>query len=228
MADRFDVDYQDPWGDDGQPEEKSILDLINECKREYRDNGQAQFAQANLGEKWIRGEQFTMIDDSFSVVDDDRWPDFAPKAPRNLLRNLSLTWSSRAVEDRPWVQPYPSEPGIDQQKAHVAARVLEHVRQSHEFDDFCFRSAELVQPHSCVGWKVVWDPLAGPPSKGTPVVENGVPIFGPDGEPVLEGVGVPQGDVAWQIVSIFDYGTDGSEEIEDARFVWFRSEGAHV
>jgi hypothetical protein len=221
MDDRFDVEFTDPWGSDGQPEEKSVLELIKECKKEYRDNGQGTLAQAQLSERWIRGEQYTMVDSSFTIVDDDTWPEYAPKAPRNLLRNLSLTWSSRVVEDRPWVQAYPSEPGVDQQKAQVASRVLEYVRQTHDFDDFCFRSAELVQPHTCVGWKVVWDPLAGPPSKGVPVVQNGVPVYGPDGEEVLEGVGEPQGDVAWQIVSIFDYGTDGSEEIEDARYCWF-------
>lgn len=200
--------------DDGMPERDTVSGLVKKCREDALKRSMRYFAQASLNERMITGDQFIELNESYEVSDLAGWPSYVGKTSRNLLRNLALTWSSRVTEDRPWVRSYASEPGLDQMAAEVSNKVLENTRQSHEFDDQCFQAAQLVQPHSCVGWKVVWDPLKGPPSPG-------VPSDDPEAPEHLEGQGEPTGDVAWQLVTIFDYGTDGAENIEDSKWCYF-------
>lgn len=193
-----DVNYELPAAD--ETERTDVLALLEECRKKHEEHALRYHATAELNERMCNGDQFIAIDEDFELGPAD-WDSDVPKISRNLLRNLRLTWSSRILEDRPNVQFFPAQPGVDQLSADVAKKCWEYLCQQNDFDDMCFRAAELVQPHSAVGIKVYWDPLKGPRSKA-----NG---------------NKPLGDVAWQIVSIFDYATDGAEDIEDSKYVYF-------
>lgn len=224
MADPKDIQVPEAPANASAPmPETTVKDLIASCLKSVKDYGLKYFAQAEYNERMISGDQCLMLSASYEVMDDDTMPDYAPRNIRNLLRNLSLTWSARILEDRPNIACYPAEPGSDQRKAEVATKVLEYCRQNQDFDDLCFRLAEMVQPHSCVGIKPVWDPLTGPRSQGIPVFDElGLPVLDPQtGMQQMERVGEPLGDVSWEAVPIFDYGTDGAEDIADAKWVYF-------
>jgi hypothetical protein len=199
----------------------SVKELMHQCEKKVEEYSMKYWAQAQYNERMISGDQRLMINANWELVPDESWGG-TPFNSRNFLRNLSLTWSSRLLEDRPNVMCYPSEPGADQKKASIANKVLEHVRQGQDWDKICFKLANLVQPHSAVGLKVAWDPLYGPPSPGVPLFDEfDNPVLDEVGNHVHEDVGVPLGDVRWTICSIFDYGTDGAEEIEDSNWVYF-------
>lgn len=193
------------------PDAASVKELFDECEKTAEDYRGRYLPQALYNERMCEGEQFIDLNASWEIIPSD-WPEYVPKAARNLLRNLRLTWSSRILEDRPFVRAYPAEPGADELKAKIANRYLEYFRQRIDFDDLCFRAAQLVQPHSAVAFKVVWDPLIGPPSQGVTDPETGE----------VTGAGEREGDVAIDLVSIFDYYTDGAEEIEDSKWVVFQ------
>lgn len=193
----------------GLPEASTILELMDECEREGEEYRGRYLPQALYNERMCEGDQNIDLDSNWEIVAEAR-PDYVPKANRNLLRNLRLTWSSRILEDRPFGRAWPAEPGADEIKADLANKNLEYFRQRIDFDDLCFRAAQLVQPHSAVGFKTVWDPLIGPASPGFE-----------DEEGNSVGFGEPQGDVTVQLVSIFDYVTDGAEDIEDSKWVMF-------
>lgn len=216
-----DIDLPNVWGDD-EPESETVSELVAECKKHALAFAIQQHATAERNERMIVGDQFIRVNDNGEVSEIEDWPSYVPKTSRNLLRNLSLTWTSRLLEDSPWVACFASEPGIDESKAQIANKILENCRQNHDFDTMEFDAGQLVQPHSCVAFKTVWDPLKGPPSPGVPQYDEfGAPVYGPDGEAVMDGVGEATGDVSWTVTSIFDYGTDGAEHIEDSRWCYF-------
>lgn len=217
-----DIVIPEVWGEE-TPDVLTVSRLVLECRDAWEKRSQKYLARAQYNERMVLGEHFIEIGGNWEIQDIEDWPDHVPKTSRNHLRNLSLTWSSRITKDAPWVKCWASEPGIDQQRAEVANKVLENCRQQHDFEDLCFRAAEWVQSHTAVGFKVVWDPLIGPPSKGVPRYDEatGLPMYDADGNPILDNVGEPLGDVRWDLVSIFDYGTDGSENIEDASWCFF-------
>ena len=177
---------------------QTILGLLEEFKKKHEEQALKYHATAELNERMCNGDQFIEIDEGYQLGPSE-WGTDVPKISRNILRNLRLTWSSRILEDRPFVQFFPAQAGVDQYSVMVAERVIEQIKQKNDFDNLCFNAAELVQPHSAVGFKPYWDPLKGP----------------------LTDEGMPMGDVSWQIVSIFDYATDGAEDIEDSKWVYF-------
>lgn len=200
MTDKTDVDLPTAQGDDETDiERKSVIELLEECKETVENYAARYLTTAEYNERMCNGDQFIEVNDSFEIGPSSSDP-ASLKLSRNLLRNLRLTWSSRILEDRPNVQFWPTSVGADQIKAEVSGKVWEHICQINDFDDLCFQAAELVQPHSAVGIKPVWDPLWGPRDPET---------------------GKTLGEVRWQLVSIFDYGTDGSEDIEDSKWVYF-------
>jgi hypothetical protein len=200
MTDKTDVDLPTAASEeDSEIERKSVLELLEECKAVVANYANRYLTTAEYNERMCNGDQFIEMTESYEIAQSN--PDSSSlKLSRNLLRNLRLTWSSRILEDRPNVQFWPGEAGMDQIKTDVAKKVWEHLGQVNDFDDLCFQAAELVQPHSAVGFKIVWDPLWGPrePTSGKTL-----------------------GEVRWQLVSVFDYGTDGSEDIEDSKWVYF-------
>ena len=194
MTERNDIELPVVESDNiALPEAASVKELFDECQSIADDYRGRYLPQALYNERMCEGEQFIDLNASWEIIPSD-WPEYVPKAARNLLRNLRLTWSSRILEDRPFVRAYPAEPGADELKAKIANRYIEYFRQRIDFDDLCFRAAQLVQPHSAVGFKIIWDPLIGPPSPGAPSLT---------GEP--EGVGEPEGDVFIDLACIFDF-----------------------
>ena len=219
--DDIEIITQDP--DTGEMDELSIKTYIIDMEKDWRDRAQAQLAKAEYNERMIAGEQFLSIGDTHQIEDSSFWSDDQQKSFRNHLANLALTWSARVLEERPSIQCYPNEAGADVNKAEACNKILEYVKQNHDFDDLCFEAAQLVQPHSAVAFKVVWDPLSGPRSQGVQKFgPDGFPLFDELGQPIMEMVGAPMGDVSITISSIFDYFTDGSENAEDSEFVCFR------
>lgn len=201
-------------------EEISVKQMFEDFEKEWLERSKSFLSKAQYNEKMAAGDQFDSFVDG-EVADDPFWDEHS-RSSRNYLANLFLTWSSRILEDRPSVACYPNEPGGDIKKAEACNKILEYCKQSQDFDNLCFKAAQLVQPHSAVGFKPVWDPLGGPKGKGYQVYdENGLPVFGENGKPIMESVGKPLGDVRWDVVSIFDYFTDGAEEIEDSEYVCF-------
>lgn len=198
-GDPDDIDLPVPEdGSSGVPEIHTVLELFEACEKTISEYQGRYLPQAIYNERMAEGEQF--IDLNGDEIVNSEHPEWVPKASRNLLRNLRLTWSSRVLEDRPFVRAYPAEPGADQLKADLGQRYIQFLRQRIDFDDLCFRAAQLVQVHSCVGFKYVWDPLIGPEDPAT---------------------GERLGDVSIEIVTIFDYGTDGAENVEDSKWVVF-------
>jgi hypothetical protein len=217
-----DIELPFPDPNDASPDADSVKSLIEECQAKVNKYAMMYWAQAQYNERMGVGDQQQILDSNWKLSPDPSWTDATPFNCRNYLRNLRLTWSSRILEDRPSIKCYPAEAGADYIKAQKCDQILEYVRQNQDWDDICFSCAQLVQDHSLVGIKTVWDPLFGPPSKGIPVFDDvGVPVLGEDGMQVMERAGEPLGDVRWQIVSIFDFGTDGAENIEDSKWVYF-------
>lgn len=214
-----DIKVEVPSTKDEQTEEISIKAFIEETEQEWLERSSSFLCRAEFNERMIAGDQNISIMNDSIEVDDDFEND---GSTRNYLTNLSLTWSSRILEERPSIKAYPNEPGVDIKKADAANKLLEYCKQNQDFDDLCFKAAELVQPHTAVAFKIVWDPLYGPRSKGVQVYDDfGNPIMDSLGRPKLSGVGKPLGDVRWTVNSIFDYYTDGSEEVEDSEYVCF-------
>jgi hypothetical protein len=216
-----DIKIEVPNSTSGEIEEISIKAFFEDTEKEWVERSSAFLCRAEFNEKMIAGDQFLDIINE-QIVDDAFWSE-SSKSSRNFLANLCLTWASRVLEERPSIHCYPNEPGIDVKKAEAANKLLEYAKQNQDFDDLCFEAAMLVQPHSAVAFKTVWDPLSGPLGKGVQAFSpEGLPLFNPDGSPVIVGKNKPLGDISWSVISIFDYYTDGSEDIEDSEYVCFK------
>jgi hypothetical protein len=213
----------DPSIDSSDSNEVSLVKLVEELESEFLSRSTRYLARAQYNERMVSGDQDISMDREYNLVSNHDYAEEGDFITRNLLANLKLTWSSRILEERPNITCYPVHPGADINSAENSLKILEYKKQQQDFDDMCFQAAELVQPHSCVGWKIVWDPMAGPPSPGVPQYDEltGQPMFDENNQPVLEGIGEPLGDVVWQLESVFDYMTDGAEHIEDSEWVIF-------
>lgn len=221
-------------GSEDLPDSNTVKELIDECMKSVENHSMTYYAQALYNERMVSGDQKSVLND-YRLGQDANWPVDSPFVSRNLLRNMQLTWSSRILEERPNIKCYPAEPGTDEIKAQKCDKILEFVRQNQDWDNLNFEAAQLVQVHSCVGFKAVWDPLYGPPSQGIPLFdENNLPVIDPaTGLQSRERVGEPLGDVRWEVVSIFDYGTDGSEDIANSKWCYFvkyinKIEASHI
>lgn len=204
-------------------EEISILALLKELET-VRDESTEFYLTCAMNERYVNGDQYIAVNNG-EIVDDEDWDDNVPKLQRNLLPNLSLTWEARINEDRPDGVAYPAEAGADVGKANVANKVLLYQHQRHDFDKLMSRAGMLVQPHTEVGFKVVWDGADGPvDTVGYPRLDDlGREGLDDLGNPVMEGIGERLGEIAWQVVPTFDYWTDGAEDIEDSDWVVFTS-----
>jgi len=210
---------------DDEREHLTALGLIASCRKEWEESALKYLATAEYNERMISGDQFVSLSENYEISDLE-WSDSVPRVRRNLLSNLALTWAARMLEDRPRVQCWPARPGAAEAAAQVASQVLDYQMQAGDFDDLCFTAAMLVQMHSVVGFKAVWDPRRGPASPGYAMGDDAtqLPILDGDGNPRLFGVGEPEGEVSWQLVTVFDFGMPPqTERIEDAKWCFFKS-----
>jgi hypothetical protein len=159
----------------GDGEEIEPDALLAEFLKVREDIAVDTYARAELNERYVGGDQFLTLKDG-AIEDIDDWDEAVPKLMRNHLPNLQLTYSARLTEDRPDAVAYPAEAGADVGKSVVANKLLLYQHQRHDFDALLFRAVQLMQPHSCVGLKAVWDPLKGPvDTVGYPVVDETSP-----------------------------------------------------
>lgn len=195
------------YAGEGYP--RSVLELLEKLKLDHEGRWEAVRNRAAEKDRLVEGDQWSIVDDG------DEYDD-GPRATRNLLTNLWLAWSARVLEDRRSVKARPNEASTEDVGAvEVADKLIEWIKRREDLDDKDHEAAGYVQSHGAVAYKVFWDPEAGPPSRGY-WVET------PDGQVVLEGDGAPVGDVRIEIVTVYDFMTDGARPIEEAEWVVFK------
>lgn len=186
-----------PWVE--QPE--TVLELLERMKETHRPYEAETFLEASVNERFVAGRQALDISDGVVTdLDEDgvRYP------TRNLLRNYVLTWAARILEDRPSVKAWPSDASLgDMAKVEIANAVIRHQYARQDLDAMFSRAAKLAQMHTCVGFKIAWDPDVGPMGQG---------VDGP----------VRLGEISVDLVSVFDYLTDGAEHVRDSQWCAFR------
>lgn len=195
----------------------TALTLLQEALDKHAKRSSKYEARALRNEMYYHGDQFQDVNESTLEVEDLDWLSDVPQVYRNYLRALENTYAARLLKDRPDVGAYPNDPtALDIGAVEVANQVLYHIHTVNEIDDLLYTGAIDCQNHAVTGIKVVWDPSKGP---------KGADIYDLDemGEPVLLEEGQPVGEVAWERVTIFDFGTDGEEDVENSTYVWFRS-----
>lgn len=212
--------------DPGQKYSNVLLkDLVAEAKASWKQLAKPYLARAEFNERMMHGDQWSDIV-NFELTDAE-WPDFVTRSSRNLLRNLILTYAAKLTEDRPFVAAYPTSPTSDIRKAEIATGVLRYYKEKLDWDDIMFQAAILCEVHGSVGFKTVWDPLGGTWIPGEPVIDEltGVPALNEDGTEVTTP-GRWSGELAIEVLSIFDFGTDGAQDVSRSDYVWFSRHGS--
>jgi hypothetical protein len=195
----------------------TVLEFHKEATKRFEPFIRESAVRAEVNERFANGEQGIGIASDGSVSEDDA---DSIRATRNHIRNLVLAWSARIMEDRPTIKAWPSDSsGGDDASAKVANKLIAHQHQIQDIDAMLMRGAKLAQCHSCIGIRVHWDRDGGPEALIPAEGEDGLPVYDEMGEPVME----PQrlGEVRWDLVTIFNFITDGSERIEDSPYVAF-------
>lgn len=202
MTERSETDVElesAPWVE----EPETVLELLDRMKETHQPYEAETFLEASINERFVAGRQALEVSDGI-VTDLDQ--DGVRYPTRNLLRNYVLTWAARILEDRPSVKAWPSDSSLgDMAKVEIANAVISHQYARQDLDAMMSRAAKLAQMHSCVGFKIAWDPDVGP--------------RGPGVEP---GQTAPLGEISVDLVSVFDYITDGAEHVRDAQWCAFR------
>lgn len=175
-------------------------------------------------ERWMVGDQWSDIAEDYSVGTILLWNERHNRFNRNYLGNLSQTWAARFTKDRRRPRAWPNEASFgDMAAAEVANAVLDHWWRKADGDELVYRAVMLALAHGTVGMKVVWDPYGGPKSPPVPMTtDDGMPVVDEMGQPVMMQAEGNLGDVRIDIVTPFDFVTDGSQHIEDSKFVIFR------
>lgn len=212
QGDNTGKDMEVPTGDPAMPTQ-SVLDLLAQCKKEFEPFLMAIAPTAELNERYFHGDQYGEL--ANGAIIDNAWAAGMPQVTRNLIRSLVLTWSSRIMEDRPNVKAWPGDAGfVDAAAVDMANSYLEYQRQLQDLDAMLSRAAILAQVHSCVGFKVFWDPSKGP--------ERTVPTFDELGiETGCECVRL--GEINIKVCTVFDFFIDPVEHAKDAQWVVFCS-----
>lgn len=186
-----------PW----VKEPETVLELLSRMKKTHLTYESETFLEATINERFVAGRQALDVNDGV-VTDLDE--DGVAYPTRNLLRNYVLTWAARILEDRPTVKAWPSDSSFgDFARMEVANAVIEHQHNRQDLDAMMSRAAKLAQMHTAVGFKTAWDPDVGP-----------VEMMGDEA--------VRLGEVSIDLVSVFDYITDGSEHAPDSQWCAFR------
>lgn len=193
----------------------TVLDLVRRAK-DFWTRAAPQFARAELNERFCHGRQWlTVTNDRIIPL---AVPDWQPLVTKNLLRNFELTWASRVTKDRdaPKATPNESSPG-DVAGAEAANAVLDYQRQAQDRDAMLAEAALTVQEHGSVIGYVVWDSEEGKHTALEPVLDEfNLPARDDQGQPVTQRVEV-KGEVVVEMLTIYDYATDGAEFIKDSR-----------
>lgn len=178
----------------------------------WRMHADRRFSQAVLNERFISGDQQWGLDvkrgPSELVVE---WPAWLPKVTRNLMRNLHMTNVARVTKGDPSVRAWGGDGSAgDVASADVANTLIHSLRNANDHRKMISRAAWTAGAQGAAGFYVTWDPQRGP--KGV------------DGRTL--------GDICVEQLQIFDWITDGSEDIADSEYCairrWMRQDDAHA
>lgn len=193
----------------------TVLKLLDEMRPQL-ERGRHAMAVADRNERYLNGKQWVGISGNDEVVSMRLMP-WEPIVTKNLLRPLWHTWAARILKQGSTSKAYPTNatPG-DVAKAFVANTVLDYQRQLQDREQLNMWCALLAQAHGSIAVLVTWDPYKGKhKAKKPPVDELGNEL---PGEVDAEDVG----DVCLEPLTIFDFATDGAEQIEDSKWVLVR------
>lgn len=199
---------------DGEVIERKITarGLFIEAQDAWRVHADRRLGQAMLNERFISGDQQWGLDTkrgpSELVVE---WPAWLPRTQRNLLRNLHMTNVARVTKGDPSVKAWGGDgSGGDVAAAEVANTLIYSLRNANDHRKVISRAAWTAAAQGAAAFYVTWDPDRGP--KGV------------DGRSL--------GDICVEHLQIFDWMTDGSEDIGDSEYCavrrWMRKEDAHA
>lgn len=210
MVDRHDVVVETAQmeRDDGTSqkyESLTVLGLLGEIQKVQYKAELSAYPKAILNERFLHGDQIVRRENapSDTIVDDGlAWPAWLSPTPRNVLRNYALTWAARVTRDEPSIKAWPNEAGpSDPASANTANAVLSFYRLKSRRRALLPEGAWNAQSAACVAFKAAWDPDEGPKT--------------PEGQPL--------GDIKVEMLTIFDFGIDPTDRIEDAQWCFFRS-----
>jgi len=200
---------------DGEVIERKITarGLFLEAQESFKTHTDRRFGQAMLNERFISGDQQWGLDTkrgpSELVVE---WPAWLPRTQRNLLRNLHMTNVARVTKGDPSIKAWGGDGSpMDVGAADVANSLIYSMRNGNDHRKIVSRAAWTAGAQGAAAFYVTWDPGRGP--------------TGVDGLSRL-------GDVCLEQVQIFDWISDGSEDIEDSEYVavrrWMKKDEAHA
>ncbi|MCC7173492.1 MAG: hypothetical protein IT459_23815 [Planctomycetes bacterium] len=204
-------------------ERLTVLDLLREMRKGFEERANDVFAQALLNERFIAGRQnYELGPSSQSVVKADRRADVSPVI-RNQLRNLSLTWVARVLDSASDTRAWADKAGLDVAVAEVSNAYLGHQKERQDRQKRLAKAAMLALPHGSIYFKVSLDPDGGRLLTDVPRMDaSGAPLLDEAGQPMMEQPG-REGELRFDIKTIFDVVTDGAEEIEDATWALCRA-----
>lgn len=191
--------------DDGEEIEQKVTarGLLLEALDRFRPFERLAWPKAALNERYINGEQFYglkgSVPESTVVVPD--WPNWLPKTQENLLRNLHLTQVARVTSKDPSVKAWGGDTSMgDVADANVANKLIYSMRTNQDHRKLISRGAWTCAAQTACAFYVTWNPNGGP----------------------RDAMGNHEGDIAFEPLQVFDWGTDGSEEIEKSEYCYVR------
>lgn len=193
--------YVDDQGNPVSADKVTARGLLIEAKRVFEPYERASWQRAAMNERYLNGDQWGAYNYQSNEFVFDDWPVELPRVNRNVLRNLQLTWQSRVTGKDPAVKAWGGESSAnDVNSAEVANKLIAAWRQQDDHRRMISRAAWTCGAQSCVGLWTTWDTTKGP--------------MGMDGRPL--------GDIDVTPLAVFDWGTDGSENIEDSEYCYVR------
>ena len=208
---------------EGAEDTMPVVDFVDEVMATGEVYQRELLGRAGRNERWIHSEQFDDADD-----DEDfgfgAWDEDTPRYSRNMLRNFSMTWTSRVLEDRPRAKPWPNEAsGGDMAIAEVSEAILQYLENRGDDESLWQKVLQCPQSQPSCDIKTSMDPERGPLSPGSALTyEYGADLYDESG--IVMEDGEPMGEVLAEPLSVFDYWTDGAQEVEDSYWVCFRKD----
>ncbi len=197
----------------GQP--TTVLKVLEEMRPQL-ERGRHAMAVAERNERYLNGKQWLGLSGNDEIVSMARMP-WEPIVTKNVLRPLWYTWAARILKQGASSKAYPANatPG-DIAKAFVANTLLDYQRQIQDRDSLNMLCALLAQAHGSIGVLVTWDRYKGKHPAKRPAQDE----FQNDLPELVDFE--DEGDVRLEILTIFDFCTDGSEQVEDSQWLLVR------
>jgi len=175
--------------------------LLQDAQRTFQQYEKTAWLRAVIAERYLNGDQYAGIDYRKNELIFDDWPQYLPRVTRNLLRNLHLTWQARVTKNDPAVKAWGGEGSLgDVETANVSNKLIAFWRQQQDHRRMISRAAWTCGAQGTSALWTYWDTTKGP--------------TGSDGTPL--------GDICVEPLAIWEWGTDGSEAIEDSSYCYVR------